>query len=625
MDPRLLHHYNRELQHIRELGGEFAAEFPKIASRLGIEGLECADPYVERLLEGFAFMAGRVQVKLDAEFPRFTQHLLEAVYPHYLAPTPSMTVVQIQPDLEEAGLAEGFRLDRDTALRGLLGTEHKTACEYRTAHDLTLWPLEIESADYHGSAAAVAQLGLGRIAEVKAAIRLRLRATAALTIDKLALDHLPIFIRGSEDVPNRIYEQMLGNALGIVARPGGQSTPWTERLGKSALRRVGFSDEESLLPYSPQSFNGYRLLQEYFAFPERFLFFGLEGVNRVVRRCQAPVLELIVLLGRSDPVLEEVLDAGNFALHCTPAVNLFPKRADRMHIDHRQHEYHLVPDRTRPMDFEVHSVAEVIGYGAGSQDGQPFRPLYAADDLITPRHEQAYFALRRERRRLSARQRKRGPRSSYIGNEVFIALVDGLEAPYRSDLRQLGVRALCTNRDLPLMLPVGKGNTDFILDAGGPVRAVRCLAGPTKPRTAWQEGESVWRVISHLSLNYLSLADGADGHGATALRDLLSLYAHLSEPATARQIEDLRSVASRTITRRLPVPGPITFGRGLEITVTFDEAAFQGTGVFLLGAVLEEFFARYVSINSFTETVVCTIERGEVMRWPARLGKRQLL
>lgn len=624
MDPRLLHYYNRELQHIREMGGEFAREFPKIAGRLGLEGFECADPYVERLLEGFAFLAARVQLKVDAEFPAFTQHLLEMVYPHYLAPTPSMIVAQFQPDPNEGALTDGFVIPRDSALRSLLGKGDLTSCEYRTAHDVTLWPLELVKAEYLGSAAAVAAAGITPPAGVKAAIRLSLRATAGLTVDKLALNNLRLYLRGSDSVPMQIYEQLLGNGVGVVVRPAQRPAPWQEILPPSSLRRLGFTDEEALLPYGPRSFQGYRLLHEYFAFPQRYLFVELAGLGSAVRRCRQAELELIVLLNRSDALLENVLDESHFALFCAPAINLFAKRADRIHLTNRQYEYHVVPDRTRPMDFEVYQVTSAVGYGTSADQEQEFLPFYASHDLTYHPRDRAYYTVHRVPRLLSGRQRRQGPRSSYVGSEVFIALVDADEAPYSTSLRQLALGVLCTNRDLPLHISLGQANTDFTMEASAPVQSVRCLAGPTMPRPSWAERSAAWRLISHLSLNYLSLLDHDAQQGAAALRDLLLLYSDAGEAAVRKQIDGVRSVASRPVTRRMPIPGPIAFGRGLEITVTFEDAAFEGSGAFLLGAVLEEFFARYVSINTFTETIVKTLNRREIMRWPARTGQRQI-
>jgi type VI secretion system protein ImpG len=270
-------------------------------------------------------------------------------------------------------------------------------------------------------------------------------------------------------------------------------------------------------------------------------------------------------------------------------------------------------------------VTGVTGFGVGNENQQEFLPFYALTDLAAMAEARAFFATNREPRLLSSRQRARGPRSSYIGSELFISLVDGNEAPYRHDLRQLGVETLCTNRDLPLDVPIGKGPTDFILQLSAPVESVRCVAGPSKPRPSFGEGDAAWRLISHLSLNYLSLVDSNPEQGAAALRELLSLYADLDELHITRQLEGLRSISTRPVTRRALIPGPISFCRGLEITVTCGEESFEGTGVFLLGAVLDRFFAKYVSINSFTETVLRTLGRGEIMRWRTRIGQRHTL
>jgi len=625
MDPKLLRYYGRELQYVREMGAEFARDFPKIAGRLGLDTFECSDPYVERLLEGFAFLAARVQLRIDAEFPRFTQHLLEIVYPHYLAPTPSMAVVQMRPNLAEGTLAQGYKVPRNTPLRSLLGRGEQTPCEYRTAHDVMLWPLEMTHAEYTGYVGDIGDLRLP--ARPRAAIRLKLRTTAGLNFSDLALDDLTLFIRGADELPMRIYEQLVGHAVAVVARPTTRPAPWQHAVVEDPVQTVGFGNDEALLPYGPRSFQGYRLLQEYFAFPARYLFVRLPGLAEAVRRCTAPELEILVLTDVHDRALDGAVSPDNFALFCTPAVNLFPRRADRVHLTEAETEYHVVADRTRPLDFEVHTVREVIGYGSSSELKQTFQPFFAWNDMTTTEEPPAYYTLQRQPRVLSARQRTQGTRTSYIGSEVFMALVDPQEGPYRSSLRQLAIETMCTNRDLPLQLSVGQAHTDFTLESGAPVESTRCLAGPTPPRASVADGDTSWRLISHLSLNYLSLVDANAGAGekAAALRELLSLYADANDSNTRKQIEGVRETASGGITRALPVPGPTTFGRGLEIAVTCDEAAFEGSGVFLLGAVLERFFSKYVSINSFTETVLRTVQRGEIMRWKARTGLRQAI
>ena len=625
MDPRFLDYYNRELQHVREMGGEFAKEFPKIANRLGLSEFECADPYVERLLEGFAFLAARVQLKVDAEFPRFTQHLLEMVYPHYLTPTPSMAVVQLQPDLTEGSLKDGFEVPRDTSLRSQIGDGEQTAAEYRTAHDTTLWPIELIEAEYLAGKGAVSQLGVACNAEFKAGIRLRLRACAGLKFNQLNLDRLPLYLRGSGELAAQLYEQLIANVVGVSVLPVGGLPQWSHHLGKSSVGQIGFDDEQALLPFTDRSFQGYRLLKEYFAFPERFLFVEVRGLRTPMRRCDDKEIELVFLLDRINKKLRDSIDASRFALYCTPVVNLFPKRAERIHLNDRTPEFHIVPDRARPMDYEIYSVSEVKGFGTAADEQQEFLPFYGAKDFVGKSGYHAYYALHREQRVLSSKQKRLRPRSSYIGNEVFVSLVDRYEAPYKNTLKQLALKTLCTNRDLPLHMPIGSGKMDFSIQSGAPIESIRCIAGPTKPRGSVAIGDTSWKLISHLSLNYLSIIDRNQQQGAAALRELLSLYGENSDDTVRKQIDGLLSVNSKRVVRRMNIPGPISFGRGLSITVDCDESAFAGSGVFLFGAVMERFFARYASINSFTETVISTVNRGEVMRWPIRIGKRHLL
>jgi type VI secretion system protein ImpG len=615
-----LRYYSQELQHLREVGGEFASQYPKIAGRLGLEGFDCADPYVERLLEGFSFMAARVQMKIDAEFPRFTQHLSELVYPHFLAPTPSMAVVQLQPDLSNPALVAGFQVARGSPMRSVLGKDDATACEYRTGHELTLWPIELVEAKFFTHSGAIARLDVRISPSVKAGLRLRLRTTGGVPFKALALDRLSLHLRGADDLPGKIYEKLLGAVEGVLVLPGSRPTDWHKLLPKTAVQPLGFDEGQALLPSGKRTFQGYRLLQEFFAFAPRYLFIELAGLASAVRVCADTEIEIVVLLNRGDAQLEQALDSSNFALNCTPAVNLFRRHADRINLSGDQLEYHVLVDRTRPMDFEVYQIEDVTGYGTGPNSEQAFHAFYSAKDVGTLHQAKAFYQIRREQRVISQRQRVRGPRSSYIGSEAFISIVDAAEAPYRHDLRQLGLTVWCTNRDLPLSMPLGVGKTDFILDSDAPVLAVRCLAGPSQPFPSFAEGSVAWRLINQLSLNYLSLVDSDPEKGALALREMLALYCHPGDISAQRQVEGVRSISSSAITRRLPTPGPIAFGRGLQITVTMDDAAFEGAGAFLLGGVLNHFFAQYVSINSFTETVIRTVARGEIMRWPARGG-----
>jgi type VI secretion system protein ImpG len=624
MDARLLRYYNQELQHLRETGAEFADAFPKIAARLGMEGIEVSDPYVERLLEGVAFLAARVQLKLDAEFPKFTQRLLEIVYPNYLAPTPSMLVAQFQPNLNEPNLAHGVPIPRGTAIRSLPGRGDRTACEFRTGQDLTLWPIEIAQAEYFTYAPDLPLASLPIAARVKSGVRLRLRATGDLSFAQIELESLRIFLSGADEVAFRLYELCAGSPLGILIGPATRPLTWQRFLPAANIQRVGYDDAQALLPAGLRMFQGYRLLQEYFAFAQRFLFIDLNGIGSALRSGDDNEIELVILFERAFASLENVVDRDNLSLHCAPAINLFPKRTDRIHTTDSTSEFHVVADRTRPLDYEIFDVTSVTGYGAGNENEQTFRPFYAAYDEPNAASS-AYFTLQREPRLLSEAQARAGFRSSYIGSEAFISLVDTQEAPFSDDLRQLAVTALCTNRDLPLQMPLGTALTDFILDDGAPVSSIRCLKGPSRPHSPVWEGGAAWRFISHLALNHVSLLDVNDREGAAALREMLGLYITTAEVGVKRQVEGVRSLKIERIVRRLPAAGPITFGRGLRLLLEVDELAFEGGSAFLFGCVMEQFFARYVSINSFTETVLRSDARGEIKTWPPRWGQRLIV
>lgn len=621
MDPNLLRFYNTELQHLRDMGGEFAREYPKIAGRLGLDEFECADPYVERLLEGFAFLAARLQLKIDKEHEKFTQHLFEIVYPHFLAPTPSMCVVQFQPDMNEGSLCEGFEIERNTPLRSRIGRGEQSACEFRTRQKATLWPIEISRAEFLSTRGDVSALGVSPPSSTRSGLRLGLRAMAGFSFNEIMIDELEIYLKGSGDIVSVLMEQLHAGCTGFAVQfrtEDGQETLY--RPGDQ-VGMPGFDSGESVLPCGDRSFRGYRLLQEYFAFPERFNFTRVGGLSEPARRASDETLDLVFFFDRSADNLQNVVDTENFLLNCAPAVNLFERHCDRIHVDDRDTELHVVPDRTRPMDFEVHTIEEVQGYRTGVHEGVEFKPFFWSQDRASAREQSAFFTQHRRPRKLSVRQERSGARSSYVGSEVFLTLVDAECAPYPESTRQVAVRALCTNRDLPLHMPVG-GDSDLSLLTSAPVTAVQCINGPTRPRPRFEQGDTSWRLVSHLNLNYLSLLNDTAGGGPASLREILELYADLNDSAIRRQIEGVASIEARSIVRRLPVAGPLTAGRGIGITLTLDETCFEGIGVFLIGRILSEFLARYASMNSFTETRIVSTKRGEIVRWPMQIGCR---
>ncbi|QYK42383.1 MAG: type VI secretion system baseplate subunit TssF [Paracoccaceae bacterium] len=624
MDTRLLRHYENELAYLRDMGGEFSRAYPKIAARLGMSATEVIDPYVERLLEGVAFLSARVQLELELQYPSFTQHLLEIVYPHYLAPTPSMMIAAFTPDAS-AQMKDGYTLPRGTALRSVLGEDDQTACQFRTAHDVTLWPITISEAEYIDGRGGLVAVGLGRDVEARAGIRLRLKCLAEAPLAALSLDRLTLFFTGIGGRHWQMHEMFCTQVTGLAGRSTDRRADWVLDL-KGGVTSRGYDPEEALLPRPKRSYDGYRLLQEYFGMPQRFHFVDINGLSPAIKRAAGHEVDIYILLRDGNPDIAAAITPEAFHLFATPAVNLFPKRCDRLLVTRKDTDHHVVPDRTAPHDYEVHSIEEVLGISEKGEDDLYFRPFYSSDDFTAAGDSwAAYYTQFRRMRQLSDRERRRGEgRSSYLGSELYITLVDPAQAPFPGDLAQIAVQALCTNRDLPMFLPTGGANV-FHLPDGGPITQIATPVSPTAPRPSLGQGDSAWRLISHLSLNYLSIADTEQGGGVQALRELVGIYAPTGKKDIEKQIEGMVSIDSRPIVRRMADGLMSTAVRGLEIRLTFDDSFFEGTSAYLLGSVLERFFRRYVTINSFTETVLHTQQRGEIARWKPDRGLGRII
>ena len=636
MDPRLVRLYQDELTHLRELGREFSREHPKIAARLGMEAMEVADPYVERLLEGFAFMTARVQLKLEAEQPRLIAQLLNSMYPNFLAPVPSMAVMRFGVDVADPNLARGHTIPRGSTITSLLPRGQNTRCEFRTAMPVTLWPLEVVQAQYFSHANELPMARLPQARPMKGGLRLRLRCGGGLRFDQLRLDRLQLYINSPDDVAFRLHELVLGATLGTLVGPvgvqggrggggtGGDGDPGPQWRAADSVQPVGFESHQALLPETLRGFSGHRLLQEVAALPQRLMFFEITDLAARLGSVAASEVDIFVLFTRGDAALEALVDNESLALHCTPTINLFPRRLDRVTLGPGSWEYHVVPDRARPMDLEVFGIESVVGHGAeGTRD---FKPLYSSHHEA-PAEGHGYYTLRRAPRQPSERQRIQGARvPSYLGEEVFISLTDGTHGPYKESLRQLSVMAWVTNRDLPVLLPPGNtaGERAWQLDMPGPVASVDCLRGPTRPASRQPLGDVGWKLVSQLTQNHLMLGDEPEA-AAAALRDTLRLYGPPNDLAWTHLSEGLRSLHAAPVVRRLPLAGPLSFGSGTALTLEVDEHSFMGGSAFMLGCVLETFFARHAAINSFSQFTLKSAQRGIIKSWPPRQGLRAVV
>jgi len=623
MDPRFLDYYSRELTYMRESAGEFAAQHPKIARRLGMEGIEVADPYVERMIEAFCFMSARTQLKLDAEFPRFTHRLLEVVYPNYVAPTPSMAVARLHPSLREGEFSHGFKVPRQSVMRSAVPPGEQTACEFRTGQDVTLWPIEIAEASLTAVPPDIPETGhLLRRRQLRSALRLRLRTVGDIRFSEIkGLDRLPIYIDGDERIASHLFELIHAGAVASVVRPvGATNHDLCHVVSRTPVELEGFHPDQSLLPLHWNMFSGHNLLQEYFSCRQRFYFFALANLAKGLSRIEDKEAEIVLLLDRLPDDLGVHVDSSRFLLFCTPIVNLFPKRTDRVEVDRSMTDFHLVVDRARPRDYEVHSVSRVFGQKAETSTEVRFNPLYQTLHSDLGNYGR-YFSMRREQRMLSADARKYGTRTPYIGTEVFLSLVDQAEAPYSDDIRYLSVEAWVTNRDLPRLMPRGVGAHLTMPDAV-PLEAVSLVHAPSAPRPPYASGEAAWRLIRQLSFNYMPLAELDHGDGAQALRNMLKLFVTASEREQVAQIDSLVGAKTTPVVSRLPGHGLLVYGRGVRCELTVDENGFSGTSPYLFGLVLEHYLARHVAINVFTETELRSMQRGLVTRWAPRMGGR---
>lgn len=637
MRDELLGYYERELSFLRQMGADFAQKYPKIASRLLLEADKCEDPHVERMIEAFAFLAGRVHLKIDDEFPEVTESLLNVLYPHYLAPVPSMSVVQFALDPSQGKLTTGYEIARHTTLysRSVAGTP----CRFRTSYPLTVWPIEISEASLLSLDPVDTR---GKWSEAVLKIRLQCVNNTKIAEMKTGdddpakakpIESLRFFLNGEPQIVYPLYEMIFNHATRVELRDvptaaGGRTRPTATRgagqttltLPTSAIKTVGFGADEGMLPYTARSFAGYRLLTEYFTFPDKFLFFDISGLDEAARRGFGEGLEISIYLHDITP-LRAVVDAGTFALGCAPVINLFNKIAEPIQLTAQQHEYHLIPDVHRQMATEIYAIESVRTTDPQFQQSREFQPFYSyrhvvgGDGAASEAGRAFWYATRRP-----------SARAEDAGTEIYLSLVDLNFNPHVPAVDTITAHTVCTNRDLPARLPFGGREGDFEIEGSAPLSRIQCLKKPTPTVRPPMRRAAHWRLISHLSLNHLSLIGNQTDGAPDSLQEILLLYDFLNSSATRKQITGIARVDARRVVRQTGSRIGAGFVRGLETTVEFNEENYVGSGVFLFASVLERFLGLYASLNSFNQTVAKSQQReGIIKRWPPRAGEQTLL
>jgi type VI secretion system protein ImpG len=599
MSDRLLAYYNQELEGMQRLASEFAAAHPKIAGRLRLSADAIDDPHAARLIEAFSFIAGRLRLKLDDDFPELTETLLDFLYPHYLAPIPSAAIAQFEP---RADFDEALIVPRDTTIESepLQGD----VCRFRTTQQVELWPVAVHAAVLSGRpllAPPAPRL------QAAASLRIALRCLdPEMTFTRLGVDRLRFFLRAPWRQAVALYELLLNRTVGIaLADHVEDAAPIF--LGPDAIAGVGFDQAEALIPPAPRSFPGYRLLTEFFACPLKFLFIELRGISAKTLRQAGHTLEVFFYLKQPAPDIERAVTSDTFALGCTPIVNLFRQHAEPIELTHELSEYPLVPDARRHATREIYSVDRVV-VTERSGRARIATPFFAraADEGGDALHWQL------RRRRLQA-----GDDST----DAAIALFDTGFHPAAVTDRVISVETTCLNRDLPTQLPYG-GPHPMLRATEGPAAntTMRALT-PFTPTSRLHAGEGLlWRLLSHLQLNHLSLVDGG---GAEALREMLRLYDYRDAPETRALINAIEAIAHRRSTARIPSGG---LACGLDIELTINPRQTDTGTAYLFGAVLERFLSLYAALNSFTRLSVRSTGSSEPLKsWPARAGDRPLV
>jgi type VI secretion system protein ImpG len=601
MDDRLLQYYERELTFIRAMAAEFARTYPKIAGRLLLEPDRCEDPHTERLIEAFAFISGRIHKKIEDDFPEITEALLNILYPHYITPIPSMSIVRFDP-IKQNVPESGYRIDANTTLysKPIRGTP----CRFRTCQPVTLWPVELVSAglrDPKDPSGGVLQ-----------SVVIELRTFNELKFAQLGWDSLRFFLNGPAQHIFHLYELLMNNVSGIVCETLDDSgKPQIVRWGPEHIQSVGFASGEHMIPYPGRSFPAYNLLFEYFCFPEKFLYFDLQGLSRLKAIGAGDSLTLWINLKRSaKPNL--VVNQDTFLLHTVPIVNLFRRIAEPIRVEHHKTEYQVVPDVRRFNATEVFSIDQVSATSMRTPGKQiEFKPFYSIRHHLDHDDDTEGRVFWHQQRRPSARQ-------DDPGTDAFLSFTGFDFTPQDPGVEILTVHSTCTNRDLPARLPFGDPSGDFDMEVEAPVAKITSVIKPTPARRPYLGGELQWRLISHLALNYMSIVQG----GEDALKEILKLYDFDNSPSTRQQIEGIVSLKAEHVTKRIGQ----SFCRGVQVTIEFDEDKFVGAGLYLFASILERFLAQYVSVNSFSQLIAKTIQRKEILKkWPPRTGNQVLL
>ncbi len=581
-------YYQEELAFLREMGREFATAHPAVAHMLESAG---ADPDVERLLEGVAFLTGRVRQKLDDEIPELFQAMMSLLWPHYLRPVPSTAIEQFQPMMEQ--LTGVVQIPRGSEVESI--PVDGTSCRFRTCYDVDAAPIEIAAAAIDSPMAQDAQF------------RVTIKAAGKVGLSAVKLKRVRFFLADESVRAASLYLWLLRYARWVELR--NPTSNRSVRMDAKTIRPVGFARDESILPYPSHSFDGYRLLQEYFTCPTKFLFLDFTGLERLAQIEPSDRFEIVVPFSRR-PEESLRVERDSLRLFCTPVVNLFRHAADGIRVDHTRTQHRVRPSTSGqpPEHYEIYSVDKVVGLVQGEAKRRDYPSLHAFQHLGGVGKNAVYYQTRLYNAVVGE------------GTDTYISFVTADQEFVIPPTETISVEITATNRNLAARLKVGDVS---VATSTSPEFARFRNITPISRALRPPLGKGLhWRLISHLSLNYLSLMSVDALRGILELYNYQALYDRQAARENVLRLEGIQSLDARH-GERLLRGAPV---RGTIIHLLLNEDSFAGEGdMYLFATVLNEFFALYASINAFTELTVKGVKYGEVYPWPARLGQQPIL
>ncbi len=594
-----LSYYNNELAFLRAAGNEFAKANPKVASQLRLNEQGSEDPHIARIIEAFAFLTARIQHKINDDLPEFADTLLNLLYPHYQLPVPALSIVQFQANPEAT---EGHFLSKGIQIES--SSSYGSTCQFSTCYDTIIYPTEITRIELIENSSPT----LPFLPNTQSALTISMRCLKPdLSFSILNPKRIRFFINIATPYSYQFYDLLFKEGLGgFIVEDGKEAIPFPF----DALNAVGFNENEGLFPYPEQSMLNYRLLTEFFIFPEKFLFFDLTFKDNLYQtHAIGREITFVICFKNKTPSLRPTITKNSLSLHCTPLINLFDKIGEPILIDQTRSTYPIIPDARRLNEIDIYKIQSI---SLSDYSGVPYHcvPLYGFKEQ---KDQSIYWHSERKNRSLESSSIE-----TCRKEDIFISFVDN---NHINNAAIAQPHLLCTNHQLPSQLPHGGHHPklQFIKDnIKGDIRTL----SPFTPSYHLPLCHGVrWQLISHLMLNTFSFSNNTEA--TKFIKEMLQLYNFSQSEENSLFISNIESVTTKPVIARGDSHFGNTILNGTEVIITFTK---EHATLFLFSSVLEKFLTAYCSINSFTQlTIRYANQSGDLIRWKPNMGTKSLL